>query len=175
MTVDTDTRLKALEQELRLLRDERDIQRLILSYGPRVDSADSDAPAEKVAEMWVEDGVYDVGGMTRQEGRVEIASTYRARHYANILTGIAHVMGSPIIELDGDTATAFNYTAVFRPETPYPQTDRFYPWRVAVNQWRLVRTTEGWRVAERINRLITGDAEARQLVQQAATRAEEQR
>jgi ketosteroid isomerase-like protein len=50
------TEIEGVLARLRQLEDERDIARLIASYGPAVDAADSDA----AANLWSEDGVYDI-------------------------------------------------------------------------------------------------------------------
>ena len=55
----TDTgeqRIAALEARLRQLEDERDITRLIATYGPLVDAG----AAAEVAALWTDDGIYDV-------------------------------------------------------------------------------------------------------------------
>lgn len=159
--------LKAVRDELSRIRDERAIEQLVLGYGPRVDSVNDDDRAEALALMWVEDGEYDIGGVGVRHGRKEIAETYRTRHFANVVEGIAHVMGAPSVEVRGDSAVAFNYSCVFR-----PQGADFFPWRVSVNEWHLTRTTEGWRVARRVNRMVDGGEVARRVVDDAALRSE---
>lgn len=159
--------LKAVRDELSRMRDECTIERLILGYGPRVDSVNDDDRAEALALMWVADGEYDIGGVGVRRGRKAIAETYRTRHFANVAEGIAHVMGAPTIEVDGDSAIAFNYSCVFRPHE-----DAFFPWRVSVNEWHLTRTGKGWRVARRVNRMVDGDEVARRVVDEAALRSE---
>lgn len=52
------TAIDELLTRLRRLEDERDIARLITSYGPAVDAGDADA----AAALWATDGVYDVDG-----------------------------------------------------------------------------------------------------------------
>ena len=42
--------------------------------------------------------------------------------------------------------------------------DNFRTWRVGANRWEFVRTADGWRVKQRINRVLNGDAEARELL-----------
>jgi hypothetical protein len=41
------------------------------------------------------------------------------------------------------------------------------PYRAAANEWQLRRTPAGWRVVRRINRLLDGAAEARELIGRA--------
>ena len=33
-------------------------------------------------------------------------------------------------------------------------------WRAAINRWTLVRTPDGWRIAERFNRALDGSADS---------------
>ena len=56
MSPAADDRIAALEERLGRLEDEREITRLISSYGPLVDGGAANA----VAGLWTEDGVYDV-------------------------------------------------------------------------------------------------------------------
>ncbi len=53
-------KLEAIERRLAVLEDERDIARLIASYGPLVDAGD----AEGAAALWTADGSYDTGDWT---------------------------------------------------------------------------------------------------------------
>src|SRR5690606_13414251 len=73
-------RLAALEARLRLLEDEREIQRLVAAYGPLVDGG----RAEGVAALWTEDGVYDVDGLF-MSGRAEIAAMVRSAPHQNLI------------------------------------------------------------------------------------------
>ena len=129
------------------------ITQLIAAYGPAVDTGDGDA----VAALFAEDGWYDVAGM-RFEGRAQIAAmVHGGGHQGLIAEGVAHVMGMPHVAVDGDTATAVNQSVVLR---------KTHVWRVAANRWTFVRTADGWRVQSRVNRLLDGAQEARDLLRQ---------
>jgi hypothetical protein len=78
-----------------------------------------------------------------------------AAHQGLLAEGVAHVMGLPRVTVDGDRAVAVNQSVVHR---------RGEVWRVAANRWELVRTPLGWQVASRVNRLLDGSAEARELL-----------
>jgi hypothetical protein len=150
-------RLDRLENQLARLQDEQQIRELISSYGPAVDSGDS----RRAANIWVEDGVYDAVEVWR--GRAEIAGMVDGEtHQRQIAEGCAHVLGVPLIVIDGDRAVATCYSRVFlyRDET-------FKPWRVAANRWEFVRTSEGWFADSRVNRLLDGSDEARALLGRA--------
>lgn len=135
---------------------------MIASYGPLVDLAEDDERAARVAELWAHDGVYDIGpDELRLHGRSAIAHTYRRRHMDMVRTGVAHLIGIPVISIYGDTATALNYTCVFRPNGD----EHFYPWRVSANSWTLRREGGTWVVTERKNRLMAGaSGEGREVV-----------
>ena len=150
--------LRRITETLRVLEDEREIIRLISSYGPAVDSGQS----EVAAAIWTETGVYDTD-TTVWRGRAEIAAMIEgAGHQQLIAEGAAHVVGVPHIRVNGHRAVATCYSRVFR----YVD-GSFEVWRVAVNRWELVRTPEGWRTAYRTNRLINGSDEARELLRRA--------
>jgi hypothetical protein len=68
-------------------------------------------------------------------------------------------MGCPVIEVAGNEATALSCSCVFRPEN-----ERFYPWRVSANLWRLVCRDERWHIESRTNRLMTGSVAAQALL-----------
>ncbi|MFD0537223.1 nuclear transport factor 2 family protein [Actinomadura luteofluorescens] len=86
-----EARLAALEERLRALEDEREITRLILSYGPLVDGG----CAAEVAGLWEPDGVYDVDELM-MTGHPEIEGMVRsANHQRWISGGCAHVVGPP--------------------------------------------------------------------------------
>ena len=149
-------RMAALEAEVRRLRDHHDINQMIVSYGPRADTANDIERTEMLADMWVEDGLYDVGGYFRPKGHKELAQSYEGFHFDLVKNGVCHVMMPPYIRIDGDRAVALNYSCVFRREGE----ERFYVWRASANRWELVRTADGWKIETRINRPMTGDPEA---------------
>jgi uncharacterized protein (TIGR02246 family) len=153
-----DGELLRISETLRVLEDEREIVRLISSYGPAVDSGQSEA----AAAIWTEDGVYDTDSAVWR-GRAEIAGMVEGSfHQQLIAEGAAHVVGVPHIRVNGHRAVATCYSRVFRHGD-----GGFEVWRVAVNRWELVRTPEGWRTAYRTNRLLDGSAAARELLARA--------
>lgn len=151
-----EVRLAALEQEVRVQRDHIEIQQIIASYGPLVDTSDSLDRSRNLAGMWTEDGIYDIGGLASCQGREEIAQVFGVRHFGQVPKGICHIMGLPYIDVSGDTAVALNYSCVLRPDGE----DRFFPWRVSANRWDFVRENGQWLVQRRTNRMMTGDPEA---------------
>lgn len=146
----------ALSARLAALEDREAIRDLIARYGPLADRGD----CAGAAALWTEDGVYDVGGHGVHRGRAAIRALLEGEaHEALIAGGSAHVLSPPVIELNADRAVANTYSCVFR------RTARgFAAHRVAANRWRLVRTETGWRIAERVNRLLDGSEAARLLL-----------
>jgi hypothetical protein len=157
-----ENRLRNLEERLKLLEDERAIRQLINSYGPAVDSGNSAA----AADLWTDNGVYDYKMsvneqvVAQQLDKQGIADMLEARlHQTLIHEGAAHTLGPAYIEIRGDKAIATNYSVIFRrigmSVTVY---------RVAANRWELSRTAAGWRADKRVNRLLDGSAETRELL-----------
>jgi len=157
-----ETRLTALEQEVQSLRDQAAIQQLILGYGPLVDTATTPDRARKVAELWTEDGTYDVGGMRFFAGREELSELCGEQHFQQAAQGICHVMGAPVVTVTGDEAVAFNYSCVFC----HDGAGNFFAWRVSANRWDIVRREGRWEVARRVNRPMNGNPEALSLLRQ---------
>jgi uncharacterized protein (TIGR02246 family) len=128
-----------------------DVMQVIAAYGPAVDCGD----AEAVAALFAPDGWYDVAGR-RYTGRSEIAAMVAgAAHQGLLREGVAHVMGLPHVVVDGDVAVAVNQTVVYRGGRV---------WRVSANRWTLARLEGRWLATSRVNRLLDGSAEARDLL-----------
>lgn len=91
-----------LSARLRRLEDERDIARLIASYGPAVDAGD----AEATAGLWASDGSYDVDGW-RMEGRAAVhAMVESSAHQKLVAKGCCHFLGPCVVTVTGDSAVA---------------------------------------------------------------------
>jgi hypothetical protein len=147
-------RLMEVEQRLGLLEDQQAITRVILSYGPLVDSG----CAADVAGLWAPDGVYDVdsGAMNSPE---EIADMVRGDHHQGFITGgCAHVAGPPHVMVTGDEATAVSYTIMI------VNSGGFVVNRVTANHWRLRRADTGWQVTVRAGRILDGRQDAPDLL-----------
>jgi hypothetical protein len=149
-------KIAQLEARLQELEDREQIRNLIAGYGPAVDSGDS----ALAAAQWSEDGRYDVGGMGVSLGWDQIAALFDGEtHQGLIAGGAAHVLSPLHIEIMGEQAAAVGYSCVFVWDI-----DSFRPLRVAANRWRLERRDGGWIVLERVNRLLNGQSEARELL-----------
>jgi hypothetical protein len=136
-----------LGARVRRLEDESAIQRLIMSYGPAADAA----LASFAGNLWLEDGIYDWDADGAPlEGSAAVEAMLRGGNHLGLVgQGVAHFGGPLLVEIDGDTATAVNYSLIMRREE-----DRHYLWRVSAVRWDLERSGSSWRVRKRSNRLL---------------------
>lgn len=157
---ETEARLNRLEAQLLALQDHVAICQIIARYGPLADSADTYERGLKVGALWAEDGVYELAEGWAGQGPQGIAGLLdNDVHRALVHDGAAHIPSAPHVTLDGDRATAINYSRVYKHE------DRtFVVWRVSVNHWTLARTDDGWKVTRRINRLLDGSDDAQAVL-----------
>ena len=158
-------RVAALEARLRTTEDHLEILNLLNRYGPLVDSGSSEA----AAALWIEGGGYNYSGgssrETRLEAPAELIAVYEGSgHQTLVKTGAAHLLAAPTITIEGDRASAIGYTVVVLRES-----DRWYILRAAINHFTLVRTPDGWRIAERFNRTITGTEESHEVMRRILT------
>ncbi|MFD4294570.1 nuclear transport factor 2 family protein [Rhodococcus sp. NPDC058505] len=161
---DTAELVARLADRVQLLEDRLAIMDIISGYGPAVDSGS----AETVADIWTEDGVYDVdtGSMT---GRGEIEAMVRSKnHQSYIHGGCAHLVGPPHIVLDGDTAVATCHSQLVLRDTE-KGVNRVA--RITANRWEFARVDGAWKVTVRTNRLLDGRDEAREILSAGATGA----
>lgn len=142
-----------LEARLRAVEDRLAIIDLLSRYGPAVDSLDG----ETLAELWAEDGTYAVDSVTL-EGPEVARLVDIPTHRAYVDAGCGHILTSPRVDIDGDSAVAANHSMLV--------TRRGDHWRVerlSANRWELERGPEGWRVRRRTNALLDGDREVPRL------------
>jgi hypothetical protein len=148
--------VEKLQDRVRRLEDESAITRLIMSYGPAADAG----LTSFAGQLWLEDGVYDWDA----EGEPHLGSAgvdamlQGDNHQGLIARGVAHFAGPLLIDLDGDRATALNYSLIMRREQ-----DRHYLWRVSAVRWDVERVDARWRVRRRTNRLLDASGAGRQL------------
>src|SRR3546814_3251698 len=109
----SEDRLAALEREVALQRDHLEVRQLIASYGPLVATSDRLERSRMLAELWVEDGVYDIGGVGERKGQEEIARAFEERHFAQVQEGVGHVMVLQQVQVDGECATEIKYFYVY--------------------------------------------------------------
>ncbi len=147
--------LEGLERRLKLLEDERDIARLIASYGPLVDSGDADA----VAALWAPDGSYDTGDWT-MSSRDDVAAMVRSGpHQGLIARGCCHFFGPPAVTVDGDEAVAVCQSMLLVRR----EAGGYNVGRAGVHLIRLHRAGQGWAIVSRTARQLDGSGEAAAL------------
>lgn len=155
--------VEALDRRIAHLEDHVALSQLMMSYGPAVDSGSS----EVAAALWTDDGVYDYDNTTADlEGAAAIkAMVEGAQHQGYILSGCAHVVSMPYLQIDGDRAVGTCYSAL-----NHHDGDGFRIGRITANRWEFVRTPEGWRVQRRTNRILNGEEEPRALLRRGVSR-----
>ena len=155
----SDDRMAAIERRLAMLEDERDIARLIASYGPLVDSGDADG----AAALWTADGSYDVGDWL-MSSRDDVAAMVRSEaHQGLIAKGCCHFFGPPVIEIDCDGAGAVcESTLLVRRES-----GGYAVIRAGVHLIRLRRDGGRWRIASRVARQLDGSTGGPDLIAEA--------
>jgi len=156
------TTVDALSRRVEELEDRLAVAGIIAAYGPAVDAGS----VEATADLWLDEGTYVYpldGEDVVLSGRSAIVDMVRGEMHQSIITGGAgHVLTSPSIRIDGDTAVATCHSLLVR-RTPE---GGFAIDRLSANRWRLRRTDEGWRVEERVNRMLDGDAGARTMLEE---------
>jgi len=146
--------LRALEERLRRLEDERDVARVVARYGPLVDSGNPVA-----ADLWLEDGVYDVDELLMEGAAAVAAMVTSDAHQAFVAQGCAHFQGPVDVTVRGDEAVAVGYSLML-----VQASDGFRLRRATANHWHLMRAQSGWRVARRTSRKLDGGEAAREVL-----------
>jgi len=148
----------ALLDRVRLLEDHLEITQLVAQYGPSVDSGSPEA----TAALWTEDGTFDAVGSISMHGRAQIAGMVESDgHQDLILNGCGHVLTVPHVHVDGDEAEGRSYALNIRWDEAQ---QRFWVARVSANTWKWARTTDGWRITERVNANLDGTPEHRAML-----------
>jgi hypothetical protein len=107
-----------------------------------------------VTGLWTDDGTFDAVGAVEMHGRDQIAGMVRSDgHQALITNRCGHVLTVPHVVVDGDEAHGRSYALNIRWDA---EADRFWVVRVSANTWTWVRTTDGWRISERVNANLDG-------------------
>ncbi|OBG63910.1 MULTISPECIES: nuclear transport factor 2 family protein [unclassified Mycobacterium] len=144
-----------LSARLRRLEDERDIARLIASYGPAVDAGD----AEATARLWASDGSYDVDGW-RMEGRTAVHAMVESSAHQNLVAkGCCHFLGPCVVTVTGDSAVALCESLVLIRDG-----DGYRVWRCTANHFVMVRVEGQWRIGARTSRILDGNPAAHELL-----------
>ena len=126
------------------------IYQLLATYGPSADSGSADV----VREIFDVNGAYD-SGIDRFEGAENVANMIATLplHRQVMAEGSSHVVTMPVVRIDGDRAYAVCHGQLHRYDR---EADQFRVWRSSGVLLKFVRTENGWRLAERVNRLLDG-------------------
>jgi uncharacterized protein (TIGR02246 family) len=102
--------VEELEQRLQRLEDLTEIQQLFIDYGRHLDHGDFAA----YAALFAADAELLLGPVARARGRAEIEAVMRQALEGQVGSSV-HIISSPIIHLDADSATAeVMWTALHR-------------------------------------------------------------
>lgn len=169
--------MSELLARMQRLEDERDIARLIASYGPAVDAGD----ATRAAELWATEGTYDVEGWL-MSGSADVHTMVSSpAHLELVGAGCCHFLGPVVVTVNGDQAVAVCESLVLlRRAEPLPESNfshqawkasaqEYLVWRAAANHFELIRTDQGWRVQQRTSRLLDGGAAGHRLLTDGLT------
>jgi uncharacterized protein (TIGR02246 family) len=144
-----------LAARLRHLEDEREISRLIASYGPAVDAGDADA----AARLWATDGTYDVEGWQMNSQNDVHAMVGSASHQNLVGNGCCHFIGPSVVTVTEDSAVAVAESLVLIRDG-----EGYRVWRSTANHFELERIEGRWRITKRTSRVLNGEPGARALL-----------
>ena len=141
--------MQELTARIKRLEDLDEIRQLYFDYGRHLDAGDMAA----YATLFASDGKVRIAGVMRADGPEEIEQA--ARKISTVgpegERNAAHVIGTPHIELDGDTATGEAvWVAIIRAKSGPPTVS------VGRHVDKLVREDGRWKFAERRGLLDVG-------------------
>src|SRR6202043_2703966 len=96
-----DTGMRTLEERMRALEDVEEIKQLKARYAA---ACDNNYDADAIAALFTQDAVWDGGSLGKAEGREKIRKFFR--HAPGFCPFAIHNVMNPVIEVDGDRATA---------------------------------------------------------------------
>jgi hypothetical protein len=125
--------------------------------------------------MFTEDATFYRGTDRQDKGLNEILKIVNSPDQKEaIKSGMTHLAMLPHIKIKGDSAVATGYLLIVMPDTEASHvklpgkgiSPGFSIYQITVNQWKLLRTKEGWKVAQRTVKPISS-ADSRTILQQA--------
>ena len=132
--------MSSIEERLQRLEDRDAIHQIFVDYGRHLDQGNWDA----YAALFAEDGEVLLGPMGRASGRANIQELMTTTLTPGLGTTY-HLITSPDVKLDGDTASAeVMWSVVVMGENGKPAIGM-----VGRHMDTLVRTPEGWRIKRR--------------------------
>jgi hypothetical protein len=135
-------------QQLALMADERACERIIALYCHYVDFGE----APRIADLFTTDGVWKSDEVT-MDGQDEIRAAFTRRQGVTRRQS-RHLCTNVVIDVDGDEATGLCYLVNYRHDSESGVAEHPAPTEVPkyVGEYRdrFVRTTGGWKFAERL-------------------------
>jgi ketosteroid isomerase-like protein len=128
--------LEELEKRVRDLEAAEAIRNLKAEYSSHCDDSYN---ADKIAELFAEDAVWESEGLGKYEGREAIRGFFRGA--SEIFTFAIHYIQNPRIEIEGDAARARWYT--FMPCTVSDGNKAM--WRAGIDDEEYVRVNGEWK------------------------------
>ena len=125
-----------LEKRVQALEDAQALRNLKARYA---EYCDAGYDADKIAEMFTEDAVWESEGLGKYEGREQIRQFFRGA--SKIYTFAVHYNLNPHIEVNGDTARVRWYT--FMPCTVADGNRAV--WRSGIDDEEYVRVDGEWK------------------------------
>lgn len=154
--------LREISQRVQRLEDEREILHIIASYFPLADAG----LASQTAELWEENGCYQVDSRRLQPASAIAQMISSAPHQELIARGSAHIAGIPHITLSGDSAVATGHSVLLAyGGSPY----NFKVLRATANRWKLSKASGHWKVVHRSAQLLDDSQTGRRLFAETFT------
>lgn len=138
---DLESRLKDLEDRLQVVEDVQAIRNLKAAYAAYCDDG---YDADKIAELFVEDAVWENSARGRIEGREAIRALFQSAPQS--FSFAIHYSLNPQIEVTGDTARAKWY--LFMPCTVTDGNQAL--WRASIDNEEYVRVDGKWMFKKKI-------------------------
>ncbi|WP_150294158.1 nuclear transport factor 2 family protein [Sphingobium estronivorans] len=126
---------------LAAMRDERDIVRALSRFARILDNKQWD----RLGEVFAQDIGFDYG--TGQEERGMAALTHNMRRYLDKCGGTQHLIGSLLVDVEGDRATSRAYVQARHQRVDDAAGPIFDSNGEYIDQWE--RQPEGWRIVRR--------------------------
>ena len=130
----------SIEQRLRRLEDLEEIRQLFVDYGQYLDAGDFEA----YADLFAADGEVRLGPMGSAQGRDQIKALME-QALAGVIGTSYHLITSPRVQIDGDTATSeVMWTVIQRGPDGAPVVSM-----IGRHRDELVRENDRWRFRKR--------------------------
>lgn len=149
-----DDDVAAVERRITELEDKLALLNLFASYGPSVDGG----AVSEAGRLWTEDCLYDSDTTPDGvHGRRSIEAVAASIGAGDL--GVSHISHAPVTRIDGDRATIVNHSNVFIQDG-----DELRIVRLAANRWDVVRVDGEWQVERKVNRLLDGSLESKDVL-----------